>query len=678
MSLIFLSQSKCLLKCYSNWELELDTAQASLLVLSYYRASSAFQLIMSRLLDKVNSPADIKALTSQELEALAQEIRNEMINVVTSNGGHMASSLGAVELTLALHRVFESPRDKIVWDVGHQAYAHKLITGRKESFSTLRKMGGVSGFPNREESEHDHFGTGHASTSISAALGMAKARDLSGDNYHVLAVIGDGSIGGGMALEAINNASQLGSNIIVILNDNGMSISPSVGSIARLLDKVRFTHNYDRAMARGQQFIRAIPFSSFWYKLAQRLKSGIKGLIMPTRLWEEFGFTYMGPVNGHKIDEVEKALTYARGYNRKPVLLHLITTKGKGYGPAEDDSICFHGLSPSGNKKQSAPSYSKVFADTCLQVMKNDSKVVIITAAMPEGNSLSAIQEAFPERVIDVGICEQHAVTFAAGLATQGYKPVVAIYSTFLQRSFDQIVHDVCLQKLPVTFAIDRAGIVGEDGKTHQGALDLSYLSLIPNMVVSAPKDEGELQDLMYTAINSGRPMAVRYPRGCGYGVALSTNPAFIEIGSSEELKPGKDLTIIATGTTVLPALKAAEMLELNDVDAGVINCRFVKPLDEQLITRAASATGRVLVVEENVLFGGLGSIIAQTLHNTNARLDQLSLGDDFVQHGAPELLRKALQLDSQGIFDQALKLFGADFETEITPLNKQSLSAGP
>ena len=612
---------------------------------------------MSSLLDRVNSPADIKALNPQELEALAQEIRDELISVVTSNGGHLASSLGSVELTLALHRVFDSPLDKIIWDVGHQSYAHKIITGRKEAFASIRTYGGLSGFPSRNESPHDHFGTGHASTSISAALGMAKARDLSGNHYHVVAVIGDGSIGGGIALEAINNAAQLGSKIIVILNDNGMSISPSVGAIARMLDRIRFTHNYDRAVARGQQFIKSIPFSDFWWKLARRFKSGIKGLLMPTRLWEEFGFTYLGPIDGHNIAELEKALQYARSYSRKPVLMHIISTKGKGYGPAEDDAVCFHGIPPSNGKKVPAPSYSKVFASTCLEIMRSDPQVVVITAAMPEGNSLTQIQEEFPERVIDVGICEQHAVTFAAGMATQGYKPVVAIYSTFLQRAFDQLIHDICIQNLPVAFAIDRAGIVGEDGKTHQGTLDISYLGLIPNMTIASPKDENELRHLLYTAIYAGAPMAVRYPRGCGYGVPTEEPLHKLSIGKSEVIREGKDIAIIACGSTVYPSIAAAEALSKEGKEAAVINMRFIKPLDDALLKRIALTACNILTVEENVLSGGLGSRVSQALHNTDIpgiKVKSIGINDEYTTHGPQDILRRNYHLDSEGILSHA------------------------
>ncbi len=476
---------------------------------------------MAKLLDGINRPADIKQLSPKELETLAQELRQEMVDTVSVTGGHLASSLGAVELTIALHRVFDAPVDKIIWDVGHQAYAHKLLTGRRDRFRTLRQYGGLSGFPSRDESIYDPFGTGHASTSISAALGMATARDLNGQDYNIIAVIGDGSIGGGMALEALNNTGSSGTKLIVILNDNGMSISPTVGAISKLLSKVRFDRHYYEANESGKRILGSMPLGKQATRIGSRLKQGLKSLLMPNTLWEDLGLAYMGPIDGHNIAELESALSQARDYRHKAVLVHIITTKGKGYGPAEEDAVCFHGVAPQGSKIKIAPSYSEVFAQALLRTMRADPKVVVITPAMPEGNCLSPIQQEFPKRVFDVGICEQHAVTFAAGLATQGLKPVVAIYSTFLQRSFDQIIHDVCLQNLPVTFAVDRGGIVGDDGKTHQGTLDLSYLQLVPNMVLAAPKDENELQNLLYTAINSGRPMAVRYPRGTGLGVPM-------------------------------------------------------------------------------------------------------------------------------------------------------------
>jgi len=476
---------------------------------------------MSRLLDRVKSPADLKVLKAQELEQLASEIRQELISRVTLNGGHLASNLGVVELTIALHRVFNSPHDKLIWDVGHQSYTHKLLTGRLHQFNTLRQYSGLSGFTCRDESEHDPFGSGHASTSVSAALGIAAARDLSKDNFHTIAIIGDGAITGGMALEAFNNAAILGSRLIVILNDNGMSISPTVGSLAKLLNKVRFDRRYHWANEESKRMLSSLPLGSKLWRVGEQIKSGVKGLIMPTLLWEELGFTYMGPFDGHNIKQLEIALSQARDDSRKPTLIHIITTKGKGYAPAEGNAVYFHGVSPKKSGSKQAPTYSEVFAQTTLELMRKNDKVVVITPAMPEANCLANVQQEFPKRVFDVGICEQHAVTFAAGLATQGYIPIVAIYSTFLQRAFDQIIHDVCLQDLGVVFAIDRGGIVGDDGKTHQGAFDISYLSLIPNLIVSAPRDENELQHLLYTAVEARHPMAVRYPRGTGTGIEM-------------------------------------------------------------------------------------------------------------------------------------------------------------
>lgn len=615
---------------------------------------------MPRLLDSVNSPADLKKIPAASLSELAQEIRQVIIDTTHITGGHLASSLGAVELSIALHRVFDSPQDKIIWDVGHQSYAHKLLTGRRERFATLRQMGGLSGFPTMEESPHDAFGAGHASTSVSAALGIAVARDLQKDDYHVIAVIGDGSITGGMAFEALNNSAHLGSRLIVILNDNGMSISPTVGGMAKLLSRARFDHRLHGAAEKGKRFVFSLPKGDKLWNLARRLKSGMRGLVMPTVLWEELGFAYMGPVDGHDIVQLEAALARARRYPRRPVLLHTVTTKGKGYGPAEDDAVCFHGVSPQQSTLKTAPSYSHVFAATMQKIMRADPEVVVITAAMPEGNCLSEVQREFSERVFDVGICEQHAVTFAAGLAAQGIKPMVAIYSTFLQRSFDQIIHDVALQRLPVAFALDRGGIVGDDGKTHQGIFDLSYLSLVPNLVVGAPKDENDLQHLLYTALYGGAPMAVRYPRGAGLGVPLEANLKRLPLGRGEVLRPGRDLAILAVGSTVAPAVEAAEILALTGIQATVANMRFIKPLDAELIVRLAGDAPRLLCIEENTLCGGFGSAVAAFVHQAKLDLELHALGipDEFVEHGPQGVLRAKYGLDGPGIARSALTAF--------------------
>jgi 1-deoxy-D-xylulose-5-phosphate synthase len=535
---------------------------------------------MARLLDQIDSPENLKSLKQAELKQLAAEIREELVSVVSTNGGHLASNLGVVELTIALHRIFDSPRDKIVWDVGHQAYTHKLLTGRRDKFASLRQYQGLSGFTSRSESQHDPFGAGHASTSVSAALGMAIARDLAGEDHNVVAVIGDGAATGGMALEGLNQVGHLGSRIIVILNDNGMSISPTVGALARLLARVRVDQRYYRAKERSRRLINALPMGKRLWRAGQQVESGVRGLVMPTTLWEELGFAYVGPFDGHNLHELETALAQARDYRRGPIFVHVVTTKGKGYRPAEGDAVYFHGVPAKKTSNKVIPTYSEVFAQTVLRLARENPRLVAITPAMPEGNCLSIVEAEFPERMFDVGICEQHAVTFAAGLATQGYMPVVAIYSTFLQRAFDQIIHDVCLQDLPVVFAIDRGGIVGDDGKTHQGTFDISYLTLIPNLIVAAPKDENELQHLLYTATKSTHPMAVRYPRNSGLGVKLDQELHLIPIGKSEVLRQGDDVAIFAIGATVAPAFEAARELALHGIEATVVNARFAKPLD--------------------------------------------------------------------------------------------------
>jgi len=616
---------------------------------------------MSRLLDNIDSPKDLSGLTHQELAQLASEIRGELVTTVTKNGGHLASNLGTVELTIALHRTFASPQDKIIWDVGHQSYTHKLLTGRRQYFKTLRQYGGLSGFTCRSESEHDPFGAGHASTSVSAALGMAVARDLAGDDYNVIAVLGDGAITGGMALEALNQVGHLGRRLIVILNDNGMSIAPTVGVSARLLSKIRFNRHYHRAREESEHMVNHFPLGNKLWQASQQVKSGIKGLVMPTTLWEELGFTYLGPIDGHNITELESALAQARGYQRKPVFLHVITTKGKGYLPAEGDAVHFHGISATNKNPESAPSYSEVFARTVLSLMKANPKVIAITPAMPDGYCLNIVKKEFPKRVFDVGICEQHAVTFAAGLATQGFIPIVAIYSTFLQRAFDQIIHDVCLQDLPVIFAIDRSGIVGADGKTHQGTLDISYLSLIPNLIVSAPRDENELQHLLYTAVKSPHPMAVRYPRGLGLGVELDTELHELAIGKGEMLKPGADIAIIAIGATVAPALEAANQLAGNGISAAVVNARFAKPLDSDLILELANRFKYIVTVEENSLIGGLGTGITALIQESgifDTRVRSIGIPDEFVEHGTQATLRAQYGLDASSITQQVLELF--------------------
>ena len=615
---------------------------------------------MSELLHEINNPSDIKALSQSELGELCAELREVLVRTVSVTGGHLASSLGAVELTVALHRVFDSPKDKIVWDVGHQSYVHKLLTGRREQFPSLRQHNGLSGFPDPNESLHDSFIAGHGGNSISAALGMALARDITHDDYQVVAVIGDGCLTCGMAYEALNHAGHLGTKLIVVLNDNGMSISPTVGAIAKQLNMLRAGYRYKQAKKRTRRFLSFMPGGEKLIWALRRLKEGAKAVIMPSMMWEQLGFTYFGPVNGHRIADLETALKQARNCPN-PVIIHVMTTKGKGYNPAEDEPVRFHSLPPKGESLGTAPTYSKVFAQTIGKLIRDNPRIVAVTAAMAEGNSLSALVREFPQRVYDVGISEQHAVTLAAGLATQGFIPVVAIYSTFLQRGFDQIVHDVCLPNLAVVFALDRSGIVGEDGKTHQGIFDLSYLSLMPNMIVSAPMDEDELQHLLYTALGVNHPMAIRYPRGQGVGVTLASQFHRVPIGKGEIIRQGKDIAILALGSTVIPSMEAAHKLAEQGIDAMVINARFAKPLDSELILEAASCTRRIITVEENVLSGGFGAAVLGLLGKSgipDVKVRQLGIPDEFVEQGKQSLLRSSYNLDAEGIAQQAMAFF--------------------
>jgi 1-deoxy-D-xylulose-5-phosphate synthase len=609
---------------------------------------------MSSLLDSINGPEDVKKLSPGDIDQLASEIREIMIERVSENGGHLASSLGVVELTIALHRVFDSPRDKIIFDVGHQSYPHKLLTGRKNRFDTLRQLDGLSGFPVRSESPHDAFGTGHAGTSVSAATGMAIARDLAGQKFQVVAVIGDGSIGAGMALEAVNHAGHLTNKIIVILNDNGMSISPSVGSISRILNQVRFDARYETARQKMKKTIRGLPFGESFWSAGNWMKGRLRRAILPGAFWEELGFAYVGPVDGYNMMELEKALNWARDFGDGPIVVHVMTKKGKGYAVAEADATKFHGVSPKGvNSGNGAMSYSKVFGDTMVKLMQEEEKIVAISAAMVDGTGLLPAKKLFPDRVLDVGICEQHAVTMAAGLATEGFVPVVALYSTFLQRAYDQIVHDVCLQGLPVVFAIDRAGIVGDDGKTHQGSFDISFLRTIPQMIIAAPKDEDELRHLLYTAVKSGKPMAVRYPRGHGQGVPISPDLRQLPIGKGELLQDGGDVGIVAIGTTVNAAMAAARGLQQEGIECAVVNARFAKPLDEDLILDVAGRTGRLVTVEENALTGGFGSAVLELLSDkglSHVKVECLGIPDSFVGQGPQDLFRSRFFLDADGI----------------------------
>jgi 1-deoxy-D-xylulose-5-phosphate synthase len=630
------------------------------------------KLTCKKVLDTIDSPSDLSNLDNESLNRLATELRDEIVKVVSLNGGHLASSLGSVEITIALHRVFGNLQDKIVWDVGHQAYAHKLLTGRKGRFSTIRQLGGLSGFPSRSESRYDAFGTGHAGTSISAALGMAVVRDLNKQTYNVVAVIGDGSIGAGMSFEAINHAGQIGKKIIIVLNDNGMSISPSVGAIAKILNQVRTDARYESAKKTARKAIIHIPFGDKAWILSKRLKSGMESVIVPNAFWNQLGFTYLGPINGHNIKEMEAAFTRARDSEIGPTIVHVLTDKGKGHPAAENDAVKYHGISPLGVPKPRNVSYSQIFGQSVSQLMRENQKIVAISAAMIEGTGLSQTALEFPGRVFDVGICEQHAVTFAAGLASSGMIPIVAIYSTFLQRAYDQIIHDVCIQNLPVIFAIDRAGIVGEDGVTHQGPFDISFLRCLPNMAIGSPCNENELGQLLYSAIGYNQPFALRYPRGSGLGIELDPTWHEIAVGKGEIVKQGNDITLLAIGPIVNSAIDAATMLAKEGLDCAVVNARFAKPLDSELILNQAARTGNLLTIEENALCCGFGSSVLEllSLHpECNVKVKTCGLPDHFIEHGPVDQLRSMLRLDAEGIASSVVTLF-PELCTQIS-LNK-------
>jgi 1-deoxy-D-xylulose-5-phosphate synthase len=608
------------------------------------------------LLERIQSPADLRALDHAELAQLCREIRDYTVDAVQRTGGHISSSLGATELTIALHRVFESPGDKLVWDTGHQGYVHKLLTGRRERFGTLRQFGGISGFLVRTESEHDQFGGGHAGTSISAAQGMAVARDLKGGNEHVVAIIGDGALTAGMAWEALNDIGARRTRMIVVLNDNGMSIAPNVGAVSRMLETVRTAAPYRELKHVARTVLDHMPAGDLAEEARRRLFNSLKAIFIPNILFEQFGFTYFGPVNGHDLDEVEGVLRKARDFNDGPVFVHVHTQKGHGYGPAEEDNQKWHGVSATGGTAAAAPQYTKVFADAVAETMRREPAAVAITAAMPAGTGLTPLFKEFPTRLFDVGICEQHAVTFAAGLATQGIIPIVAIYSTFLQRGFDQVVHDVAIQELPVVFAMDRGGIVGDDGRTHQGLFDIAYLRPLPGIVLMAPKDEAELRQMVWTAVryarNGGGPIAFRYPRGTGTGAALDAPLAELPIGISETLREGSDVAILCYGPIAHDALTAAEALAGVGIEATVVNARFAKPLDVERYLTLAARIGRVLTVEEHVMAGGFGSAVSELFVERGAQVELEILGvpDEWVDHGAQKLWRKHFGLDAEGI----------------------------
>ncbi len=612
------------------------------------------------ILDKVNSAQDLRQLPQEELNELASDLRSEIINVVSRTGGHLAPSLGVIELTIALHYAFDTPKDRIVWDVGHQAYAHKILTGRRAMFPTLRQFGGISGFPKREESPCDHFDVGHASTSISAALGMIAARDIKNENYRVIAVIGDGSISAGLAFEGMNQAGHLKKNLVVILNDNEMSISPNVGALSSYLSRLMTGNFYTRLRQETKSFLQGIPkVGEAMFNIAKKTEDSIKGLMAPGMLFEDLGFQYVGPIDGHNIEHLLQTFNNIKDYTW-PVLVHVITKKGKGCEFAECNPSQYHGTPPfdpetgKTSKKAAVLSYTEVFGQTMIKLAEDNDRIVAISAAMSEGTGLDKFSAQFPARFFDVGIAESHGVTFACGLAVEGLHPVAAIYSTFTQRAYDQIVHDLCLQNLPVTLALDRAGLVGEDGPTHHGVFDIAYLRHVPNMVLMAPKDENELQHMIKTAVEHPGPTAVRYPRGTGYGVPMDQELKTLQIGKGELLKDGSDAAIIAIGNLVLPSLEAARRLANEGISVAVLNARFVKPLDENLIIRTAKSTGKVVTVEEHALLGGFGSAVLECLESvgiTGIKSLRIGLPDSYIEHGTQATLRKKYGLDADGIY---------------------------
>lgn len=614
------------------------------------------------ILDKVNYPEDLKKLNYDEKEKLAEELREKIINTVSRTGGHLASNLGVVELTIALHSSFNAPKDKIVWDVGHQTYVHKILTGRKDRFDTLRKMNGIAGFPRTSESEYDSFDTGHSSTSISVALGMARARDILKENYKVVAVIGDGALTGGMALEALNDAGISKTNMIVILNDNEMSISKNTGGLSMILSRLRTRKFYINSNVSAKKFIRKIPIvGEPFVKFVVKLKTSIKQLIIPKMYFENIGFRYLGPVDGHNIEDMEKIFNISKELEG-PVLIHIVTKKGKGYKYAEEDPNKYHSTSSFDiktgvRKSDGGKNYSKVMGDKLVELAEKDNKIVAITAAMEDGTGLSEFAKKFPDRFFDVEIAEQHALTMAAGMAKEGLKPVVPIYSSFLQRGYDQIVHDIALGEMPVTICIDRAGIVGNDGETHQGILDLSFLNTIPNMNIVAPKDFRELEKLLEFAINLRKPIAIRYPRG-GEDIYKFDSCKEIFLGKAELLRDGHDVTIVAIGKMVAVAMRVAEELNKNGISAEVINARFLKPIDAETINISANKTNKVITIEDNIMNCGLATTVNNIL-KSNIKVLNFGYPDEFIKHGTTKEIEAKYELDDKSIYDKIVKFVG-------------------
>lgn len=613
-------------------------------------------------LEKIKKPNDIKKIPKENLDILAQEIRQFLIETISETGGHLAANLGAVELTMAIHLVMDFPEDKLIFDVGHQSYTHKILTGRKNEFATLRKFGGLAGFPKTKESDCDAFDTGHSSTSISAGLGMAFARTMQGKNNTVISVIGDGSLTGGMAYEALNNASKAETPFIIVLNDNNMSISENVGGVSSYLNQIRTTEAYLELKEDVKNKLKTVPKGKNMIHKIQNVKSGFKQLMIPGMYFEDMGITYLGPVNGHDIPAMVKVLKEAKRC-KTPVLVHVLTQKGRGYAPAERHPARFHGAEPFDIEtglpavKRTTPNYTDIFSTVMCKLGASNPKVVAITAAMPDGTGLKRFRNMYPDRFFDVGIAEQHAVTFAAGMAASGMRPVVAVYSSFLQRAFDQILHDVCIQKLPVVFAIDRAGIVGSDGETHQGIFDLSFLSEIPNMTVMAPKNKWELADMVRYAVEYNGPVAIRYPRGQAFEGLREYRPA-IEYGKSEWIYEEEDICLLAVGSMVKTALEVREKLIAEGRKVSLINARFVKPIDEEAVKKACKGHKLIVTMEENILSGGYGEAVRQYVDSikTKAKLLNIAIPDTFVEHGKPAELMQMLHMDAQGIAEQIMK----------------------
>lgn len=621
------------------------------------------------ILKAINSSNDVKQLSRQELKQLAQEVRDRIIEVVSKNGGHLASSLGAVELTIAIHYVFDLPDDTLIWDVGHQAYAHKLLTGRNKEFDTLRQYSGISGFTKTKESPYDGFTVGHSSTSISAGLGICYGKYLNKEDSDVISVIGDGSLTAGLAYEGLNQTGDLKRSSIVILNDNDMSISQNVGALSSFLSRTFSAKYLQTVRNRIGAFLRSLPkIGDDMYQIAKRSEESFKTFVTPGMLFEAFGFDYFGPIDGHNLDHLIDILKNIKR-PKDPILLHVTTKKGKGYPPAEQNPIYFHGVGSfavetgkSNKKADERPTYTQVFGNQMLEHARKNEKIVAVTAAMPEGTGLSRFSKEFPERFFDVGIAEQHAVTFSAGLASKGLKPVVAIYSTFLQRAFDQILHDVCIDSYPVIFALDRGGIVGADGPTHHGLFDYSYLRCMPNMTIMAPKDENELARMFSTAIKHNGPVAIRYPRGKGLGVEVDEDPKPIEIGKAELIQEGEDVLLIAIGGSVQESVIAAEKLKEQNISVGVINARFVKPLDTELLTKQIHKVKKAIIIEEHVLDGGFGSAVIEMLADQNVQgttIKRIGIKDQFVEHGPQELLKEKYGIGSKAIINAAKELNG-------------------